>query len=474
MAQRIAGGRALERRSRYTRTWQNVGTNGGGGLLENTPGGWLGGPPGSERPLAWQGSDNLGALLAAGGGGYRRFTRDGIVYTYPDGARDPLALPTVGRATGLIVDTLGGLPMRLHRGDETLDPPRWVSDPQMLRPDDRVMALAGQVAPLGAVAFWTQVLTSQVWYGVGYVWCPSRAADGSPRPPLYVLNPLDVTVRQVPADGKPAGVWVDDAEGGPYRFADGEVLVLPGAGPYVGGIGTGVLARYAGTLLTAEVMGSYTRDVFGAGVPAGYLKSSAPNMTETQATDLKTKWMEAHGGGNARGIAVLNSVTEFHPIAFSPVDAALVEAGVVNAQQVALAFGVSPYMLGLPSGSETYANIEDRHTEFVTWSLMPWVRRLEDHLSAEFPYGTDLRIDLRGLLRAAQADRVATYSAALADGWMTIEEVRRLEDLGPLPPEAVAAQEAKTAATLALVENLNADTQQQQGTEPPPAEEQTA
>jgi HK97 family phage portal protein len=439
-----SGGIVLEDRSAWVRTWQNRVDNGGGDLLRNTPDGWVSGT--DEGGLWWRGSDNLNALLASGASGYRTIVRDGIVYTVPNNGGRPEGLAPVGRATSLIADTLSGLPWRKVRGAEMFEAPAWITDPQLARPDARITRYAS-VNPMTNVSFWSQVIISQLWAGMAYVWVPSRDVEGAPKPPLFILNPLDVTVRKSWDGNKEPGIWLDDADGGPLRIPDDQVIVLPGQGPYSAhGVAEGLITRYARLLGQASVINAYTASTFTAGVPAGYLKSTNPNLNEEQANELRGKWEAAHGDGQ-RGIAVLNSAVEFHPIAFSPVDAALIESGSFTISQIALAFGLEPYMLGVDTASNTYANIESRQQHFATFSLLPWARRIEAALSAEFPRGTDLRIDMRGLLRADTATRYASYQIALAGGWLTVDEVRALEDLGPLPVDAPPPTLAITGPT---------------------------
>jgi hypothetical protein len=66
-------------------------------------------------------------------------------------------------------------------------------------------------------------------------------------------------------------------------------------GPYWDGTGRGVLTTFGNELGLSVSVRSYTSGVFQSGVPAGYLKSSAPTMTPTQAEELKARWMAQHG-----------------------------------------------------------------------------------------------------------------------------------------------------------------------------------
>jgi HK97 family phage portal protein len=93
-------------------------------------------------------------------------------------------------------------------------------------------------------------------------------------------------------------------------------------------------------------------------------------------------------------------------------------------------------MLGVSGDTSTYANVEGRYREFTTLTLLPWLRRIESTLDAQFPRGTELHIKTAGLERADTATRYNTYKIALESGIMTRDEVRALENLPPLGNEA--------------------------------------
>jgi HK97 family phage portal protein len=188
-------------------------------------------------------------------------------------------------------------------------------------------------------------------------------------------------------------------------------------------------------LALAVAVRDYAGSQYHSGIPYGYLKSSQPRMDGDQATALKARWLEQHGG-STRSIAVLNASTEFVPLSISPLDAQLDNARQWSLRDIAMAFGVPSYMLGVPGDSATYANVESRMIEFRTYTLLPWQRRIESTLDAQFPRGTELKIASSGLERADTASRFNAYKTALDAGFMTRDEVRATENLPPLGPEA--------------------------------------
>jgi HK97 family phage portal protein len=330
-------------------------------------------------------------------------------------------LPAAQRCTSLIVDTIAGLPWHVFRGEyDRLPTPDWVSDPQALRLDGRVVdPSSAATVRLSAVEFWANWIVAALWFGDGYVYAPIRDAIGAPKPPLFQLRPDKVRIDQ-------GAYWVDEVPIPPT-----DMIHLRGAPPYQGGHGRGVIDSAGGDLTLASTIRTYATGVFSSGVPAGYLKSSAPSLTQDDADALKARWLAQHGGGK-RSIAILNATTEFHAVSISPIDAQLTAAREWSTRDMALAFGVPAYMLGVPGDSSTYANVESRMVEFQKFTLLPWQRRIESTLDAQLPRGTSLKVRSDGLLRADTATRTTYYKEMLAAGVLTVDEVRELEDRPPL------------------------------------------
>jgi HK97 family phage portal protein len=381
-------------------------------ILFNSPAGWE-----VTAPWLWW----LGPANGDGSGGPWGNPPPGSA----DGPGGITSLPAVTRCTSIISETIAGLPWHIFRGWERIEPtPLWITDPQMLRMDGRVTSGAMASAKLSAVEFWTQWITSALWWGDGYVWTPVRAADGSPQPgAMFILSPQMVTIE------------ADRYYVGEHELRPDELIHLRGMPPYQNGHGTGVLTKHAADLGLAATVREYSAGAYRSGIPSGYLKSTQPRMDETQAADLKAKWLEQHGN-TARNIAVLNATTEFVPLTVSPIDAQLDAARQWSLRDVALAFGIPPYMLGVPGDSSTYANVESRMIELRTFTLLPWMRRIESTLDAQFPRGTELKIVSGGMERADTKTRYEAYKTAIDSGVLTRDDVRALENLPPLGAQA--------------------------------------
>jgi HK97 family phage portal protein len=341
------------------------------------------------------------------------------------------ALPAVLRCTAIIADTIAGLPWRVYRGFDQQSTPRWLTDPQVMREDKRAFPTPIVPDPMSNVEFYTQWIVSALWFGDGFIYAPELDAGGQLRPPLILLDPQKIEIRA--AERYPStrySYWIDDVE-----FDSTKIIRLRGEPPYENGkLGVGVIERFATDLGLATAMRTYASNIFNTGVPAGYLKVNSPTITEEQALTLQTRWMSRHGTARKK-VAVLNASTDFVPLSISPIDAELDSAKTWSLRDIALAFGVPAYMLGVPGDSSTYANVESRMTELRTFTLLPWIRRIEASLDAQFPLGTEVKIITDGTLRADTSTRYAAYESALRAGWMTPDEVRALEDRPPLPEQ---------------------------------------
>lgn len=392
-------------------------TDYGRDILHNDPDGWE-----VDQQFLWW-TDGPGAGTPNGYGNPPPDARDG-------GAYGAAAIPAVMRCTSIIASTIAGLPWRLYRGFDQLPTPRFITDPQGLRPDGRIPGYGTINADAKSnVEFYAQWITSALWFGDGLIWTPRGRDDlGSPIPPFYILNPYDLDYHD------------NDWYAGENRIDPAELIHLRGEPPYKIGKSDGIIDRFGPDLGLAGALRQYATGVFSSGIPAGYIKVNSPTVTEAQATTLKQKWLAQHGGPR-RSIAVLNATTEFHPIAISPVDSQLDMAKTWSLRDIALAFGVPAYMLGVPGDSSTYANVESRMTELRTFTLLPWIRRIEAAFDALFPAGTELKIITDGTLRADTTTRYAAYESALRSGWLTKDEVRAMEDRPPLPEQVSTAPE---------------------------------
>lgn len=338
----------------------------------------------------------------------------------PNSAYKNVTLPSVTYATSQIVGPISRLPWRVYKYNtlkgiadwenrrKMLPQPVWMVDPQ----------LAGTIPGSGfshvrwgerrnGSAFWAEWVKSALWHGDGYLYF-QEGLDAQPKAgTLRVIHPSHVH-----EDNE--GWFLSDDEGGRVRIDDDGYLALdmiaPGRlvrlrGPLAGG----VLGTHGLDLAVASAVRDYSSNVYSSGVPYGYLKVTTPNMDQATADNLKAKWLENHG--SARSIAILNATTEFQPLSFSPIDAALIDMKRLTLVDVAHAFGMPAWALDMSTDSTTYQNISDARSVMIDVCLQDWATRVEDALSAVLPYGTRLYVDFEAYRTPVTTNPVAAPAA---------------------------------------------------------------
>lgn len=143
---------------------------------------------------------------------------------------------------------------------------------------------------------------------------------------------------------------------------------------------------------------------------------------------------EFSGMNGAYRVAVLEDIIKYEPIRLTEDDSKkMSDAQSWTLLEVCRRFGVPPAFAGDLTKS-TYANQEQQGMELVTYSIQPRAKSWEDALDKVIcKDGQYIKFSLAGLMRGDHASRSAFYQGAINTGWMTINEVRSLEDLNPIP-----------------------------------------
>jgi HK97 family phage portal protein len=392
---------------------------------------------------------------------------------YPIGPNGPFhteCLPAITRLTAIIVDPLASSPWTvaesttgLPRAGAVMAPPRWMTDPQLLRPDDRypIVALPA-VRRMSRSAFWATWIRSAVWLGAGFLLF-SEDATGAPIPgSLRVLHPGSVkTVRNefgtaVWEIGDGPDTVQTDRDG--YLLMPGNMRLVVLRDPHgevdAEGRTIGTFERNHSTFGLADRIDNYAGNIFHSGVPSGFLKVTAPGLDADKARTIRAAWMSAHGG-DKRSVAVLNATTDFKPIQFSPVDMALIEGKRANLADMAMAFGLDPGgALGLSmGGTMTYANAQSQFAR-LRQDLMPWIVAVEQTLGALLPSGRDMRIDFSDLTRPDPTQQIPTIVAGLEAGLLSVDEGRAQLGLPPMEGAAGGADEARRLAAAEVIQKV--------------------
>lgn len=88
-------------------------------------------------------------------------------------------------------------------------------------------------------------------------------------------------------------------------------------------------------------------------------------------------------------------------------------------------------LAGTGGDSMTYQNVESAGINFVRYTLLPWMRRLEDAISEMLPVNQRVRFNADEFMRADLTTRVRAQQVQIASGTLTPNEARALENREP-------------------------------------------
>jgi HK97 family phage portal protein len=182
----------------------------------------------------------------------------------------------------------------------------------------------------------------------------------------------------------------------------------------------------------------YGAKFFGdSAIPSGVVTTDHRVDPQLAAT-IQERWRARHQG--KRDVAVLGSGAKFQPITVAPDEARFIQSQQFNVSTICRIYGVPPEAMGgQTAGHEAYTSPEMRATDLLLWSIRPWLLRVERAVSGLLPSTQAAKFNAGGMVRATLRDRSEAHRIAIEAGFLTVNEVRELEDRPPLPEGGAVA-----------------------------------
>jgi HK97 family phage portal protein len=333
-----------------------------------------------------------------------------------------LRLSTVWGCVRLLADSVSTLPLHVYRGDDRDPIP---TPPLLQRPS----------ADFPELADWLWAIMASLLLR-GNAWGVVTGRSGSTLLPSQVdlVNPDRVAVTTE------EGRRVVRIGGQKYERED---LFHVKAYPWPGqleGLSPIAYAREAiGLGLGAERYGA--RFFAGADLPIGFLETDQA-VDQAVADMLRARWRQLGRGGwdGRRDIAVLGNGARFRPLAIAPEESQFIQTQKFSVSTICRFYGIPPEMMaGETAGHEAYTSPEMRGTDFLTFTLRPWLLRIERAVSGLLPSTQAAKFNAGGMVRATLLDRYQAHKLGIEAGFLTVNEVRELEDRPPLPEGGAVA-----------------------------------
>jgi HK97 family phage portal protein len=247
----------------------------------------------------------------------------------------------------------------------------------------------------------------------------------------------------------------------PYRLDSGRLAYSYRPSGSTGGRGPTTFLAGEGTLLHVRGLSfdglsgvspiTYAREAIGLGMaaeefgsrffaqnarPGGVLEHPGKLKNE-ERDNLKRSWEDMHSGlANSHRVAVLEEGMKWQAIGLSHEDAQYLDTRKFQIAEIARIFRVPPHMLG-DLDRATFSNIEQQSLEFVIYSLQPWLVRWEQALTRDLLTPAErtnhfIEFLIAGLVRGDLASRYQAYATGRQWGWLSVNDIRSLENLNPV------------------------------------------
>lgn len=254
---------------------------------------------------------------------------------------------------------------------------------------------------------------------------------------LVPLNPTRVQPKMTPE-----GVVFYEfspSRGGVEIIANEDMFHLKGYSPD-GIIGTSPIAHVKEAVALALVSEEFGAKTFANDAQPGGVLQHPGNLGEKGLQNLRDSWNRHHSGPkNARSPLILEQGMTFQKVGMTSEDTQWIETRKFQIEEIARIFRVPPHLIGDLSRA-TFSNIEHQSLNFVQHTLLPWFRRWEQAIQERLFMESEqenLYVEFLadGLLRGDLQSRYNAYSIGRQWGWLSPNDVRRIENMEPLSKE---------------------------------------
>lgn len=344
--------------------------------------------------------------------------------------RTAMGVGAVYACVGLIGGAIASLPLPIYQ--------RTDAGRQRIDNHDLWWLLNEQPCPcMSAAVMWEYLTWSLLLHGDAFA-VIKRASRMSPKIVGFEpVHPLSVTVQEVQERLVYTVVDCDET----LVLDQDDMIHVPGLG-FDGKRGLSPL-RYAarqsiGLALAAD---EYSARFFSNGARPDYVVTVDGKMTDEQAKVFRESWMARYSGvNNAHIPAILSGQgADVKALTLNAKDAQLIETRGFQGGDIARIYGVPPHMIGITDKSTSWGTgIEQQSIGFVKYTLQRHLVKFEQELNRKcFRIARNfVEFNTAGLERGDYKARNEGYRIAAGragePGWMTINEIRKLENLPPI------------------------------------------
>jgi HK97 family phage portal protein len=244
---------------------------------------------------------------------------------------------------------------------------------------------------------------------------------------IVMQHPDDVVVRRDQKTERP--VWrIGGKEIAADRIFHRRIYPVPGCIQ-----GASPIAQHALTIASGIAAEQFGAQFFlDGGHPTALFQNTDAKIDPTAAALIKQRIMAVMRGN--REPLVVGKDWTYKPIQIAPNESQFLELGKYTNAECARIYGPGmPEMLGYETGDTmTYSNRESRAIDLLTFTLDPWLIRMERLITDLLPQPQYVKFQRKALLQTDLLTRFKVHEISLRNEIETVNEVRTDEDLPPV------------------------------------------
>ncbi|MFQ3230870.1 phage portal protein [Reinekea sp.] len=329
----------------------------------------------------------------------------------------------------LIAGAISGLPIPIYQhtedGREKVDHPYgW-----LINTEPNPMWLSS--------TFWQYIVKSKLLHGDGFAAIYRKGAE------VQEIIPLDPRIVEPEKKNGYLIYWVFPNDSDPFWLHQDDVLHFSGLG-YDGLRSLSPLKSAARDAIGLSLATTdFSSQFFANGAKPDFAIKAEGKLTDDTVRQLRQTWMEQHSGRNRHLPAILPQGIDIKELTMSAEDAQLLGSRQFQVIDIARIFGVPPFMIGETDKTSSWGTgVESMGIGFVKYTLKPHLDGIEKELRRKLfrrggpneKYFPEFNVD--GLMRGDSKAQSEYYGKALGGssgpGYMTVNEIRKLQNLPPV------------------------------------------
>lgn len=331
-----------------------------------------------------------------------------------------------------IATAVAGVPLRIYRS--RANSVEEISDSRLAR-------LLSDVNPhLSSCDLWEATASFLELSGNCY-WEIEKDESGFPAA-IYPMRPDRVKI--VPDRENLVAGYIYEVNGRSVSLDADEVIHFKYFNPANEFYGLGPIAAIRNSIIVDQYSVAYNKAFFKNGSCPGGVLETGSSLSDEAFHRLRKQWEEGHKGTTrAHRIAVLEEGLSYKPIGLSPRDMEFLNQRKFCREEICAVFKVPPALVGVYEYAN-YANAEHQNKAFWQKAVIPKLRKLEQKLNSSLVPGCTeqageaswfVRFDTSAVeaLKENEDVKSQVQERLVRSGIMTINEVRRRENLPPVP-----------------------------------------